>query len=120
MNEINALIWPNKLGIGIMDPKAFSRTAAIAQQFGIIKNAPSGAYRTDLAKAAVAQLKAQGVDVFGGAVRPPTLEELPLAGIAPGLCDDDGEEVPEEEAEEVALASRSTRLTCATLARSTP
>ena len=65
MNEINALIWPNKLGIGIMDPKAFNRTAAIAQQFGIIKNAPSGAYRTDLAKAAVAQLKAQGVDVFG-------------------------------------------------------
>jgi NitT/TauT family transport system substrate-binding protein len=65
MNEINALIWPNKLGIGIMDPKAFNRTASIAKQFGVIKNAPSGAYRTDLAKAAVAQLKSQGVDVFG-------------------------------------------------------
>ena len=33
--------------------------------FGIIKKAPSGAYRTDLARAAVAQLKAQGVDVYG-------------------------------------------------------
>jgi NitT/TauT family transport system substrate-binding protein len=65
MNEINALIWPNKLGIGITDPKAFSRTARIAQQFKVIKNAPSGAYRVDLAKAAVRQLKAQGVDVYG-------------------------------------------------------
>jgi NitT/TauT family transport system substrate-binding protein len=65
MNEINALIWPNKLGIGIADPTAFNRTAKIAKQFGIIKKAPSGAYRTDLAKAAVAQLKAQGVDVLG-------------------------------------------------------
>jgi NitT/TauT family transport system substrate-binding protein len=65
MNEINALIWPNKLGIGVMDPKAFNRTAQIAKQFGVIKKAPSGAYRTDLAKAAVAQLKKRGVDVFG-------------------------------------------------------
>jgi NitT/TauT family transport system substrate-binding protein len=65
MNEINALIWPNKLGIGVTDPKAFNRTASIAKQFGVIKNSPSGAYRTDLAKAAVAQLKAQGVDVYG-------------------------------------------------------
>jgi len=65
MNEINALIWPNKLGIGIADPAAFNRTAQIAQQFNVIKNAPSGAYRVDLAKAAVAQLKAQGVDVYG-------------------------------------------------------
>ena len=65
MNEINALIWPNKLGIGIADPAAFNRTAKIAQQFKVIKQAPSGAYRVDLAKAAVAQLKAQGVDVYG-------------------------------------------------------
>jgi NitT/TauT family transport system substrate-binding protein len=65
MNEINALMWPNKLGVGIMDTRAFNRTARIAQQFKIIKKAPSGAYRTDLAKAAVAQLKAQGVDVYG-------------------------------------------------------
>ncbi|TML88663.1 MAG: ABC transporter substrate-binding protein [Actinobacteria bacterium] len=65
MNEINALIWPSKLGIGITSPTAFSRTAKIAQQFKVINNAPSGAYRVDLAKAAVAQLKAQGVDVYG-------------------------------------------------------
>jgi len=65
MNEINALIWPNKLGIGIADPKAFNRTARIAQEFKIIKQPPSGAYRVDLAKAAVRQLKAQGLDVYG-------------------------------------------------------
>jgi NitT/TauT family transport system substrate-binding protein len=65
MNEINALVWPNKLGIGIMDPKAYARTARIALQFGAIKKKASGAYRTDIAKAAVAQLKSQGVDVFG-------------------------------------------------------
>jgi NitT/TauT family transport system substrate-binding protein len=65
MNEINALIWPAPKGIGIMDAKAFNRTARISKQFKVIKKAPSGAYRTDLARAAVAQLKAQGVDVYG-------------------------------------------------------
>src|SRR5918911_693493 len=60
MNEINALIWPAPKGIGIMDAKAFNRTARISKQFKVIKKAPSGAYRTDLARAAVAQLKAQG------------------------------------------------------------
>jgi NitT/TauT family transport system substrate-binding protein len=65
MNEINALIWPAPKGIGIMDAKAFARTARISQQFKVIKKAPSGAYRSDLARAAVAQLRAQHVDVYG-------------------------------------------------------
>jgi NitT/TauT family transport system substrate-binding protein len=65
MNEINALIWPNAKGIGVMDKAAFNRTASIAKQFKVITKTPSGAYRDDLAKAAVAQLKAQGVDVNG-------------------------------------------------------
>ncbi len=65
MNEINALIWPAPKGIGIMDRAAFDRTAKIAKQFKVIKKTPSGAYRDDLAKAAVAQLKGQGVDVNG-------------------------------------------------------
>ncbi|MDX6435394.1 MAG: NitT/TauT family transport system substrate-binding protein [Gaiellaceae bacterium] len=66
MNEINALVWPNKLGIGIMDKAAYARTARIAKQFGAIKKpAGNGAYRDDLAKAAVSQLKKQGVDVTG-------------------------------------------------------
>jgi NitT/TauT family transport system substrate-binding protein len=65
MNEINALIWPASKGIGVMNKAAFDRTAKIAKQFKVIKKTPSGAYRDDLAKAAVAQLKSQGVDVNG-------------------------------------------------------
>ena len=65
MNEINALVWPAPKGIGIMDKAAFARTANISKQFGVISKAPSGAYRDDLAKAAVAQLKSQGINVYG-------------------------------------------------------
>jgi NitT/TauT family transport system substrate-binding protein len=66
MNEINALIWPNRLGVGVMDPAQFKNTANIAYKFKVIKKpATSAAYRSDLAKRAVAQLKAQGVDVYG-------------------------------------------------------
>jgi NitT/TauT family transport system substrate-binding protein len=66
MNEINALIWPAPKGVGVMDPAAYEQTAKIARQFGVIKKAPTaGAYRTDIAKAAVAALKKDGVDVYG-------------------------------------------------------
>jgi NitT/TauT family transport system substrate-binding protein len=66
MNEVNALIWPNKLGIGIMDPVEFKRTATIAKTYGVIKKpATKAAYRTDLAKKAVANLRKQGLDVYG-------------------------------------------------------
>jgi NitT/TauT family transport system substrate-binding protein len=66
MNEVNALIWPNKLGVGIMDPVSFKNTANIAFKFKVIKKpATKASYRTDLAKKAVAALKKQGVDVFG-------------------------------------------------------
>ena len=65
MNEINKLIWPNKLGIGIMDPAAFATTANISQTYGIIKKKPSKAYVTTYARKAVNNLKKQGVDVLG-------------------------------------------------------
>ena len=64
MNEINKLVWPADAGgIGVMDKNAFDQTASIAKQFGVIKKAPSGAYRTDLAAKAVAELKSAGTDV---------------------------------------------------------
>jgi NitT/TauT family transport system substrate-binding protein len=54
MNEVNKLIWPSTAGIGQMDPALFDQTAQIAQQFGVIKAAPTaGAYVTDYAKAAL-------------------------------------------------------------------
>src|SRR3954453_105263 len=63
MNEINKLIWPAPQGIGVMSTVAFNQTAKIAQQFKVISKAPSGAYRTDLAKAALTMLK--GTDTKG-------------------------------------------------------
>jgi NitT/TauT family transport system substrate-binding protein len=65
MNEINKLIWPaDSGGIGVMDKAAYDQTASISKQFGVIKKAPSsGAYRTDLAAKAVAELKSAGTDV---------------------------------------------------------
>jgi NitT/TauT family transport system substrate-binding protein len=65
MNEINALIWPAPGGIGMMDPAAFERTAGIAREFGVIIKVPAGAYRTDLATAAVRALQSEGLDVSG-------------------------------------------------------
>jgi NitT/TauT family transport system substrate-binding protein len=61
LNEINALIWPNDTGIGLMDEAAFQRTADISKQFGVIsKDASSDAYRTDLAQAAYDALDEDG------------------------------------------------------------
>jgi NitT/TauT family transport system substrate-binding protein len=66
MNEINALIWPAPDGIGVMNKAAYEQTAKIAQQFGVIKKAPSAdAYRTDLAQGAVDELSAEGENVNG-------------------------------------------------------
>ena len=66
MNEINALIWPaSAAGIGVMDAASFARTSSIAQKFKILKKAPSGAYVDLYARAAVADLKKQGIDVVG-------------------------------------------------------
>jgi NitT/TauT family transport system substrate-binding protein len=74
MNEINKLIWPNATGIGIMNAGDYARTASISKQFGVIKKAPTaGAYRTDLAKKAVALLKAKGLDVNGLSWKPSTV-----------------------------------------------
>ena len=66
MNEVNALIWPNKLGIGVMNPVDYAKTAKISYDFKVIKKpATKASYRTDLAKKAVANLKKQGIDVYG-------------------------------------------------------
>jgi NitT/TauT family transport system substrate-binding protein len=71
MNQINQLIWPSKTGIGVMDKASYARTWKLMKQFGGIKKTPTaGAYRTDLVKAAVAGLKAQGMDVTGKHYKP--------------------------------------------------
>jgi NitT/TauT family transport system substrate-binding protein len=78
MNQINQLIWPNKGGIGIMDKASWTRTWKLMKKFGGIKKAPTaGAYRTDLARAAVAGLKKQGLDVYGKKYKPMTVKLTP-------------------------------------------
>lgn len=78
MNEINALIWPAPLGIGIMNPDDFQNTAQIALDYKIIKSpATEEAYRTDLAEAAVSELKDDGEDVTGEDWVKPVVEVTP-------------------------------------------
>ncbi len=63
MNEINALIWPNASGIGLVPASAVSTTANIAKTYGVIKNTPVGATNYTYARKALVQLK--GVDIYG-------------------------------------------------------
>ena len=80
MNEINKLIWPNAKGIGVMDPVAFKRTAAIALKYKVIKKPASAkAYDATLAKAAIQYLKnhVKGVDVFGKNYKPAAVTVTP-------------------------------------------
>jgi NitT/TauT family transport system substrate-binding protein len=78
MNEINDLIWPNELGIGVMDPESFEITNQIATDYDIIKQpATSDAYRTDIAQAAIAELEEEGEDVRGEDWEKPEVEVTP-------------------------------------------
>jgi NitT/TauT family transport system substrate-binding protein len=78
MNQINQLIWPSKDGIGVMDPASYKQTWTLMKQFGGIKKAPTaGAYRTDLVKAAISGLKAQGMDVYGKGYKPLNVKVTP-------------------------------------------
>jgi NitT/TauT family transport system substrate-binding protein len=78
MNEINALIWPAPLGIGIMDPAAWQRTVDVVTEFEVVQSQPSDdGYRTDLAEAAVAELEDEGLDVKGEGYTKPEVEVTP-------------------------------------------
>ena len=78
LNEINALIWPSPLGVGVMDPDLWAQTAAVATSEGILASAPDeDAYRSDIAWEAVANLRAAGVDVVGNSWQRVTVELLP-------------------------------------------
>jgi NitT/TauT family transport system substrate-binding protein len=78
MNEVNALIWPAPLGIGVMDPQSFDVTNQIATDYDIIKTpATDDAYRTDLAEAAVQELEDDGDDVNGDDWEKPEVEVTP-------------------------------------------
>ncbi len=79
LNEINKLIWPNELGIGLMDPESWEITKQIAVDFGIVENEPDAdaTYRTDLAHDAVGELEEEGVDIRGEGYEPEEVEVTP-------------------------------------------
>jgi NitT/TauT family transport system substrate-binding protein len=75
MTEINALIWPNDNGIGVMDEGDFENTAQIALDYDIIKTAASGdAYMSDIAELAKQELEDEGEDVTGSDWEKPEVE----------------------------------------------
>jgi NitT/TauT family transport system substrate-binding protein len=72
MNEINALIWPSPNGIGTLDPAAWTQTVTVATTYGVLKAAPpNDAFRTDLAKNALAALGS--VDTKGAGFQKATI-----------------------------------------------
>jgi NitT/TauT family transport system substrate-binding protein len=78
MNEINALAWPSRLGIGLMDPTSYARSAKIVKTYGNLKKLPGHeAYRTDIAKGAQAILKKQHLDIYGKNWKKATVKVTP-------------------------------------------
>ena len=54
MNEVNALVWPSPLGVGMIDPVFWQQTVKVAKNAGVIKTDPSiDAYTTDIVKEAL-------------------------------------------------------------------
>lgn len=64
LNEINGLIWPSPDGIGILDEALWDQTVAVSLEGEVITAEPTeGAYRTDLAQAALESLMADYPDL---------------------------------------------------------
>ena len=71
MNEINALVWPSPVGVGMIDPVFWQQTVKVATNGGVIKKLPSiDAYTTDLVKEALTGITddTKGADFKKGTV----------------------------------------------------
>ena len=78
LNEINKLIWPSPMGVGMLDEALWAQTVAVSLEGAVITAEPSeGAFRTDLAAAALELLTADGVDVTGESYEPIEVEITP-------------------------------------------
>ena len=80
MNEVNKLIWPSPMGVGVADPKALAQTITIAtgtknlDGATVITAEPDPTWYTDTyAKAANAALSAMGLNTTGDAFAPITV-----------------------------------------------
>jgi len=72
LNEVNKLIWPSPLGIGMMDPALYQQTIDVSLEGGVLTAEPNdGAVRTDLAAQALAGVSG---DTTGANFSPITVE----------------------------------------------
>ncbi|MFL5771476.1 MAG: ABC transporter substrate-binding protein [Chloroflexota bacterium] len=57
MNEVNGLIWPSPVGVGVVDPVFYGQTVRVAKNAGVIKQDPTpDAYDANIAKEALESL----------------------------------------------------------------
>ncbi len=81
MNEVNKLIWPSPLGVGVIDPALWTQTVTVAlntlnaDEVTIITADPgAAAYTNQYAEAANAALTGEGLDTTGDGFAPITVE----------------------------------------------
>jgi NitT/TauT family transport system substrate-binding protein len=78
LNEINKLIWPSPGGAGVMDEALWDQTIEVATSEDVISEEPAdGAFRSDIAEAAVASLDDEGLDTTGEDYEPIEVEVTP-------------------------------------------
>jgi NitT/TauT family transport system substrate-binding protein len=78
MNEINKLVWPNAAGIGVVPASAIRQTATIAKTYGVIKKMPAaGETNYTFVRQALAQMKKNGLDVYGKSYKPIAVKVTP-------------------------------------------
>jgi NitT/TauT family transport system substrate-binding protein len=80
LNEINKLIWPSPTGIGVMDEALWEQTVAVSLEGQVITVEPTeGAYRSDLAAAAIEGLTTDypDLDLTGESYEPIEVEITP-------------------------------------------
>lgn len=80
MNEVNKLIWPSTVGVGVIDNAAWDRTAKIASgtknldgKTVLTKSPDATSYTNDIVNEAIKQLKAENIDINGAGFKPATI-----------------------------------------------
>jgi NitT/TauT family transport system substrate-binding protein len=74
MNEVNDLIWPAPLGIGIASDELIQDSIDIAITYELLSGQPDGGWRFDLAQQANDELEAEGLDIYGNDFQKQTVE----------------------------------------------
>jgi NitT/TauT family transport system substrate-binding protein len=77
MNEVNKLIWPSPMGIGVIEPELWTQTVDVALNTNNLEGAtiittepPAEAYTNQYVEAANAALNAEGIDTTGDGFAP--------------------------------------------------